>query len=178
MVNRERGIDASAAPGEAEGAAEGAACANVKPEPGAEPPLHPLWREVPCNRSGSGHGSCFYVNAYSGQVSLERFQAEAQVGACFGGCGSALFPSGHFNLLGGGSWWLSDAGEHGPGVGAPAALLRFEGSATATPPPQVAGGILSDEMGLGKTVELLACITAHRYTGPRPAFEGAAAARR
>ena len=75
------------------------------------------------------------------------------------------------------SWWLSDAGEHGPGVGAPAALLRFEGSATTTP-PQVAGGILSDEMGLGKTVELLACITAHRYTGPRPAFEGAAAARR
>lgn len=36
--------------------------------------------------------------------------------------------------------------------------------------PQVRGGILSDEMGLGKTVELLACITAHRYAGPPPVF--------
>lgn len=35
---------------------------------------------------------------------------------------------------------------------------------------QVPGGILSDEMGLGKTVELLACITAHPYTGPPPVF--------
>jgi E3 ubiquitin-protein ligase SHPRH len=36
--------------------------------------------------------------------------------------------------------------------------------------PEVRGGILSDEMGLGKTVELLACITAHPYTGPPPVF--------
>lgn len=32
------------------------------------------------------------------------------------------------------------------------------------------GGILCDEMGLGKTVELLACIVAHKYTGPPPVF--------
>lgn len=46
-------------------------------------------------------------------------------------------------------------------------------SSTSSPFPilQVRGGILSDEMGLGKTVELLACITAHRFAGPPPKFE-------
>ncbi|CAK0735069.1 hypothetical protein CVIRNUC_000523 [Coccomyxa viridis] len=34
-------------------------------------------------------------------------------------------------------------------------------------PPPVKGGILADEMGLGKTVELLACIVANRFKGPR-----------
>lgn len=32
---------------------------------------------------------------------------------------------------------------------------------------QVLGGVLADEMGLGKTVELLACILAHPFPGPR-----------
>ena len=34
-------------------------------------------------------------------------------------------------------------------------------------PPEVLGGILACEMGLGKTVELLACILAHPFPGPR-----------
>jgi hypothetical protein len=35
------------------------------------------------------------------------------------------------------------------------------------PPPPLRGGILADEMGLGKTVELLACLLAHPFPGPR-----------
>lgn len=36
-----------------------------------------------------------------------------------------------------------------------------------TAPPPVRGGILADEMGLGKTVEVLACLLAHPFSGPR-----------
>ena len=31
----------------------------------------------------------------------------------------------------------------------------------------VRGGVLADEMGMGKTVELLACLLAHPFAGPR-----------
>ncbi|KAK9844148.1 hypothetical protein WJX81_006007 [Elliptochloris bilobata] len=41
------------------------------------------------------------------------------------------------------------------------AARRFEA------PAPVRGGILADEMGLGKTVEVLACLLAHRFPGPR-----------
>lgn len=45
----------------------------------------------------------------------------------------------------------------------------FNGLLSRTPfpaPDPVPGGILADEMGMGKTVELLACILAHRFSGP------------
>ncbi|GAB4820920.1 hypothetical protein N2152v2_007966 [Parachlorella kessleri] len=45
-------------------------------------------------------------------------------------------------------------------------------------PAPVRGGILCDEMGLGKTVELLACISAHKYLGPPPAFHALTLKRR
>lgn len=34
-------------------------------------------------------------------------------------------------------------------------------------PAPVRGGILADEMGLGKTVEVLACVLANPFPGPR-----------
>ena len=34
-------------------------------------------------------------------------------------------------------------------------------------PAPVRGGILADEMGLGKTVEVLACLLANPFPGPR-----------
>ncbi len=37
----------------------------------------------------------------------------------------------------------------------------------------VRGGMLCDEMGLGKTVELLACIVANKFRGPKPIFSKA-----
>lgn len=69
-----------------------------------EPALHMLWREV-----HTKEGRVFYMNPYTGLISLHRFSQ----------------------------------------------------------PPPLKGGILSDEMGLGKTVELLACVLAHPFPGPR-----------
>lgn len=66
---------------------ESPAAAGIKPEPGSQqaapPPLHPLWREVPCSGGGGSRGlsghRCFFVNVYGGQISLERFPAEPEV---------------------------------------------------------------------------------------------------
>lgn len=91
MVLREQGL--VAAPGEAAAAAAaagGSQAADIKAEEGhqardgAEPPLHPLWRRVPCSAGGgdgssSDAGACFFVNAYNGRISLERFPATPEV---------------------------------------------------------------------------------------------------
>ena len=44
------------------------------PPPGA---LHPLWRQVACT-----DGEPFYLNPFSGQIALERFEAAPKVGRC------------------------------------------------------------------------------------------------
>ena len=45
--------------------------------------------------------------------------------------------------------------------------VQISGTEAPLPVLQVLGGVLADEMGLGKTVELLACILAHPFPGPR-----------
>lgn len=113
MVQRERGGSAAAAAPAAvaaSGAAAAAAAAvgldssggsSVKQEQpeqqqqqqlesGVPPPLHPLWREVPCGNGSDGSGStgssCFFFNPYNGRVAFERFAAEPEVGLGPGGC--------------------------------------------------------------------------------------------
>ena len=82
MVDREKqncrhgGQQGAAAVAAAEGAGKG-----QEGEGAPQAALHPLWREVPCAQGAKDDSSscCFYVNAYNGQISLDRFPATPEV---------------------------------------------------------------------------------------------------